>query len=589
MKYLISIILLLNFSCLIAQNETEITTKELNEHVSYLASDELKGRKPGTPEDLLSAEYIISQLKDAGLKLMGEDGFQTFEIVTDVELGELNTLSINGVRLQVNEDYIPYSYSANGAFKSKLVFAGYGFDLEDDTISWNDFENIDIQDKWVLVLTGNPDPDNENSAFQDFTKVRDKVFEAAYNGAAGVVFVSGSEWDPKDRLPSLYYDKAGGNESIPVIHITRKVGNTLFGKRGITIDSIEKKIKAVGHPVDIDLNADIEAVVDIQQKSVNTFNVIGMIEGNDPERKDEYIIVGAHYAHLGMGGPGSGSRCPDTLVVHNGADDNASGVAGVIELAGKMNTMDPARSIVFMAFGAEEMGLIGSHYYAKHPLLPNENLMAMVNFDMIGRLDTVERSIMVGGTGTSEESETLLKEIEAETDLNIAYSPGGFGASDHSSFYAQDIPVFYINSGVHQDYHTYKDDVEMINFEGQKEILDYSVYLIDKLANMDSALTFKESGPKNRTSGRMSLKVTLGIMPDFTSTENVGLGVGGVTPGRPADLAGMLKGDVIVAINGMPVKNIYEYMNRLKKLEPGQIITVDVMRDDKKIVLLVQL
>ena len=589
MKYLIAIFLLLNFSALIAQNKEEITVKELNKHVSYLASDELKGRKPGTPEDILSAEYIASQLKDAGLTLMAENGLQSFDVITDVELGEENTLSINGVPYKIFEDYIPYSYSATGSFSGDLVFAGFGFDIENDTLSWNDYAEIDVTDKWVLIMSGNPDPDNDNSVFLDYTKTRDKVFEAKDKGAAGVIFVSGSKWRPKDELPSLFYDKASGNEDIPVIQIKRSVGNVLFGKRAISIDSIENKIISAKQPQNIDMDVRIDASVDIQQKSVTTYNVIGMLEGSDPDFKDEYIIVGAHYDHLGMGGQGSGSRNPDTLVVHNGADDNASGVAGVIELAGKLSASDPGRSIIFMAFGAEEMGLIGSKYYVNNPLVPNDKVMAMVNFDMIGRLDPEEKSIMVGGTGTAIENLAILEELESETDLKIAYSSGGFGASDHSAFYGEDIPVFYLNTGVHQDYHTYNDDIEYINFEGQKEVLDYAALLLEVLANRDELLSFQESGPKNQNTGRMRLKVTLGIMPDFTSTDNNGLGVGGVTPGRPADQAGMLKGDIIVAINGMPVKNIYEYMNRLKKLEPGQIINVDVMRDGEKKVLLVQL
>ncbi len=589
MRYLLAFVLLLSFISLNAQNETEITVEELNQHVSYLASDDLKGRKPGTPEDLLSAKYIASQLRDAGLDLLAEDGLQSFEVITDVELGEENSLSINGIPLKIYEDYIPYSYSATGSFGGGLVFAGYGFDLENDTLSWNDYENIDVEDKWVLIMSGNPDPDNDNSMFLDYTKARDKVFEAKDKGAAGIVFVSGSNWRPKDELPSLFYDKVSGNEDIPVIHIKRSVGNMLMGKRGITIDSIENKIIMEKHSLNIDIDVIIEANIDIQQKRVNTYNILGMIEGSDPELKDEYIIVGAHYDHLGMGGPGSGSRNPDTLVIHNGADDNASGVAGVIELAGKLNSLNPERSIIFMAFGAEEMGLIGSKYYVDNPLVPNDKVMAMMNFDMIGRLDPEDKSIMLGGTGTAMENRSILEELESETDLNIAYSSGGFGASDHSSFYSEGIPVFYINTGVHQDYHTYKDDIEYINFTGQKEVLDYAALLIELLANRDEMLTFQESGPKNRDAGRMRLKVTLGIMPDFASSENEGLGVAGITKGRPADLAGMLKGDVIVAINGMPVKNIYEYMNRLKKLEPEQIITVDIIRDGEEIVLLVQL
>ena len=291
-----------------------------------------------------------------------------------------------------------------------------------------------------------------------------------------------------------------------------------------------------------------------------------------------------------MGGPGSGSREPDTEAVHNGADDNASGVAAIIEIAEKIQAEEEGwrRTIVVVAFSAEEMGLIGSKYFVENPIIDMDKVIAMFNFDMIGRLSD-EGSLAIGGTGTSLETEDILTEYLDEYDLKGSFSKEGFGPSDHAAFYAEDIPVFFISTGAHQDYHTPQDDAELINFPGEKLVADFSYAVIKEVANRDEALTYQEAGAKTRSSAGMRFKVTLGIVPDFTSTENNGLGVGGVRADGPAEKAGMQKGDRIVAMDGMEVTNIYDYMSRLKKLESGQIITVDVIRDDKKVVLLVQL
>ncbi len=331
----------------------------------------------------------------------------------------------------------------------------------------------------------------------------------------------------------------------------------------------------------------MNATTDVKQKKVETENILAFIEGN--ELKDEIIVLGAHWDHLGFGGPSSGSRMPDTVAVHYGADDNASGVAGIIEIAEKLATQkDLKRSVLIMAFGAEEMGLLGSNYFVENPLFELKQLKAMVNIDMIGRLKK-DNSLMIGGTGTSPESENILNSLNTDSTFAISMQQEGFGPSDHASFYAKDIPVFFLSSGAHPDYHTPFDTPDKINLEGTKSIADYTYNLMLNLINREENLTFKEAGPKQRANGSRRYKITLGIMPNFTSTENNGLGVDAVSKGGPAEAAGMKRGDRIVAINGMPVSNIYEYMSRLKKLEASTTATVDVIRNNEKVVLLVNL
>jgi len=593
MKKLIStlIIVLFNLSLLFAQaiEEPEITTTELKEHIEYLASDSIKGRKPGTPGGLLSAEYIKNRFTEMGLKPLADDCFQYFEIVTEVSLGDNNSLKIGDYSAKPNEDYIPYSFSSNGKLISQLAFAGYGFDLDLDSLKWNDYENIDVNGKWVMILRGDSEPDNPDSKFYDFVKARDKVLTAKDKGAAGVLLVSGIKFDETDKLVTLYYDKTKSGSGIPVLNIKRNIADKILEKSGKTIEQVENEIIETQKPLSFAIPCELFAETETLQHKVKTQNVIAVLEGNDPILKDQYIIVGGHYDHLGMGGYGSGSRMPDTVAVHNGADDNASGIAGIIEIAEKLAAQNNnKRSIIFMAFGGEEMGLLGSKYFVNNPLVDLKNINAMVNIDMIGRLNESNK-ILIGGTGTSIEAETILNNNVKEIDINLSFSPEGFGPSDHASFYSENIPVFFISTGAHEDYHTPFDDIDKINFEGQKAISDYLVNVIEDLSRRDSTLTFQEAGPKKNTNFRGRLKVTLGIMPDFTSTDLKGLGVGGVRPDGPAKKGGMQKGDLIIAVDGKSVENIYDYMNRLKKLKPGQIITVDIIRNDEKKVLLIQL
>ena len=308
--------------------------------------------------------------------------------------------------------------------------------------------------------------------------------------------------------------------------------------------------------------------------------------------KNEYIIIGGHYDHLGMGGKNSGSRKPDTIAVHNGADDNASGVASVIEIAEKFASLKTPtkRSIIFIAFGAEEIGLLGSAYFTNNPLIDLSKIYAMLNLDMVGKLDKEKPTLTIAGTGTAIEFEEFLKKYDSKTNIKFALSASGFGASDHSSFYSKNIPILFFNTGAHQDYHTPEDDTEFINFEGQKQISDIIYEIAFELAESKETLTFQETN-ESQSKGKYSrnFKVTLGIMPGFGDTENKGLRVDGVSKGRPAEIGGMKKGDIITAIDGKPILNIYDYMERLGECKEGQIINVDVNRKDEKIVLRIQL
>lgn len=569
----------------------EITKAELREYIEFLASDSLKGRLSGTPEGLVAAQYIGNKLQQFGFTPIADNGYQYFDVVTEVIAGDKNSIEFGDFMGTLNDNFIPYNYSANQTLEANVIFAGYGFDIETDNIKWNDYKDLDITGKWILILRADPELKNPDSEFIRYSNERSKVLTAKDNGAAGVLFVSGYELDKKDELSKLGKDQTESNLGIPAFHIKRDIADKILSKSGKTIADLEKQLNKNMLPGSFDCNIMLKATSDVSFKKVKTQNVVAMLPGNDPILKDEFIVIGGHYDHLGMGGTSTSSRMPDSIAVHFGADDNASGIASIIEIAEKLadNKSHLQRSVIIIAFGAEEIGTIGSKFFTSNPVVDLKQIKAMVNIDMVGRLKE-SKDLFVGGVGTSVESENILNKLVEGRDLNLGISYNGFGPSDHSAFYVEDIPVFFFSTGAHGDYHTPFDVIDKLNFEGLKVLTDYIYDLSIEILNRDQVLTFQESGPKGKsTEPSRGSKVKLGIMPNFGKSDNNGLRIDGVTPGGTAYKGGLLKNDVIVAIEGKSIHNIYEYMSRMGALKPGQTITVDVMREGKKEVFIVQL
>lgn len=328
-----------------------------------------------------------------------------------------------------------------------------------------------------------------------------------------------------------------------------------------------------------------------------THNIIAVLPGKDKRLKHEYIVVGSHYDHLGLGGKDSGSRRPDTLAVHPGADDNASGDAVVLELAKYFKKNRSPRSIIFMFFGAEEQGLVGSkefvewmkHADAQRINLPatKDGIVAMVNLDMVGRMR--DNALSVSGTGTSTEFQKMAEQVAELTKLNVTCTPDGYGASDQASFVAADIPVLFLTTGGHMEYHTPDDLPLTLNYDGMQQTLDYSKELITRLVNMPQTPDFINV-PSSNTMSHAQFKVTLGLMPDVMGASRIpGLRADIVVAGKPAHNAGIRSGDIIQEIDGKPVKDINEYMERLSELEPGTTIPVKVLRGEEVLVFQVNL
>jgi aminopeptidase YwaD len=498
-------------------------------------------------------------------------------------------LSVNGTNYIPDKDFMPIGFSSNTGLESEVFFIGYGFNINTDSLKWNDFKGVDVKGKWVMILRADPEADNNKSFFVPFSGDRDKALLAKDQGAAGVLMVSGPAFDPEDAFEPL--GSGDFSVGIPVLRIKREVADVILSKSKTTIQSLEKKLNDTRKPTVFATKVTLKGKSEIVRETTNTRNVVMILPGEDEQLKNEYIIFGAHFDHLGMGGTGSSSRAVDTVGVHHGADDNASGIAMMLELVEKFAKTKGShkRSIICVAFTGEEEGLLGSKHFTDEPGIDLSKVNAMINLDMVGRLNETN-NLQIYGTGTATGLKDLIYSKSDTSVIKLTMLDEGYGPSDHSSFYLKNIPVLFYSTGAHLDYHTPSDTWEKINYTGMVRISNLIFSVAEELATSSARLQFKESGPKVETVryGR-GKGVTLGIMPDFAGVIKNGLRADFVTPGKPAALGGMQKGDIITFINGKPVNNIQDYMFRMKQIKHGQTITVEVLRNDKKVVLLIQL
>ena len=549
------------FHIIVTAQNSGVKIDKLESHIYILASDSLSGRFPGTTGDTITFEYIKKQFTETG---ENNYEYQEFSIPLGIKAGKNNYIFQINKRIAINDEFVVYPFSATTKLESELYFCIDYSKFMGTTADTSTFvleELSKLKSKWVIV-----DLKNKNNK----SNPRDIAQYFADKGAGGIVFLS--EREKLDLVDTITIMPDQGRLRIPVILVGGKL---------------------IGYILDLNLNKQkFHAQTEILAVRTTTFNIFTVVKGNNPNLNNEYILIGAHYDHLGQGGFGSSSRRPDTHATHYGADDNASGVASMLELLRivRLNKDKLNRSYIFIAFGAEERGLLGSKYFADGLRTPNDSIVTMINLDMVGRLKP-DKSLQIGGTGTSLEADSLLRFINADLGFKLVFNPEGYGPSDHAPFYAKDIPVFFISTGAHSDYHTPDDRPEKINFEGLSLVTEYVYNLILELDQMPNRLKFKDSGPKTSSEARHggTRKVSFGIMPDFAATEINGLRVEIVTPGKPAFLAGMKNGDIIKAINGNPVKDIQEYMYRLGQLNPNEQVTVDIDRNGELLVLIIQL
>lgn len=572
-------------------DDAEITSGEIKQHITFLASDDLKGRYTGSEGAVTAANYIKDQFEESGLKpFFGKDYFQKYDFISGLELTDDNSLSFDiagdETEPKLNEDYTVLYFSDAASESGNVVFAGYGISAPE--LKYDDYKDIDVKGKIVLVLRYSPDVDNPHSEFDKYAELRYKAKNAQEKGAAGLILVNGYiPKDDEDKLVRLHYDNAPAVKDLPAVQIKRTVAEKLFKSQNIDLKALQEKINADNTPASFefrDLEADI--TTGIRQAKKPGINVAGYIEGSDEVLKNEYIVIGAHYDHIGMGETGSLYRGEDTQI-HNGADDNASGTTGVLELAEKFsaNKDKLKRSVIFVTFSGEELGLLGSAHFVQNLSVPAKSIIAMINMDMIGRMNE-DNNLIIYGTGTSPQWKDLLNKHN-EYSFRLSFNDEGFGPSDQSSFYAKEIPVLFFFTGTHTDYHRPSDDIDKIEAEKEEKILKF-IYAVTEEVNTSESRPAYVNVPRKDTGGAMRFKVYVGTIPDYGSLAE-GFKITGVSEGSPAQKAGLKGGDIIVEFGGKKVSNIYDYMYAMNSFAPGDVVDVLVKRDKEEIKLKVEL
>ena len=544
--------------------------------VAWLADDAREGRGVGT-EGLVAAEtWLAERFAELGLEPAGEDGyFQTFEVPVRIEVGEGTGLLLSqdgsGTIELSSDDYVVAAFSASGDLEAEIVPVGYGISADD--LTHDDYEGKDVQGKIVAVRRFVPAGARfeEQANQRRYGDLRYKAFNAREHGAAGVLIVdlpelaAGEEMPDEAVLPSLKVD-ADGDAGLPVLILRRKVGKKFFTG-------------------DQPMRAHLTTEVEVQHATAR--NVIGRVpaapKGDRAAPRHGAILVGAHFDHLGFGG--SGSLEPDVEEPHNGADDNASGTAGLMEIARElMERRDQLeRDVWIVAFSGEESGLVGSTSFTRNPPggLDIEGLVAMVNLDMVGRLEEGRLSVL--GGDSAEEWDDLVPALCEEAELDCELGGDGYGPSDQTPFYAAGIPVLHFFTGAHDDYHRSTDDSDKINAEGIDQIAGVVADLALQVASREEGLTYVQAEAPASGGDMRSFGASLGTIPDYVGDDRPGVLLAGARPGSAAEKAGIQRGDLLVALGDREIRNIYDFVYILRSARPGDTTHAVIIRDEERL------
>ena len=577
----------------------------------FLAGEECEGRGLETEGIKKAAQLVADTFKEAGLKPAGTDGyFQPFPVFT----GKASRGSNNSLRLQpagdgkvrsaaLDGDFVPLA--GDGKTEGELVFAGYG--ITAPALKYDDYAGLDVAGKWVVVLRRTPRADDTDKPFDPapdsaFGTLSAKLATAVANKAAGVIFVNDRSYGKADDRPIEVGTLPAGN-TLPALHLKRATLDTLLPE-GKTLAAVEAGIDADTKPNSFPLAWAAAAEVSFTRPSLACRNVVGVLEGSGP-LADETVVVGAHYDHLGRGEGGrmASRDAAPAGKLHYGADDNASGTTGLLELARRFGAVKNrvGRRVVFIAFSAEERGLFGSLHYCKEPTFPLDKTVFMLNMDMIGRAapatdapkdGPAKDRLVVYGTGTGAGLDAATDLFNARVGFNVIKVPTGSGPSDHESFFLKKVPVLFFFTGTHRDYHTPADTPDKVNLAGLVRAVDFAQLLTEHFAAVLERPKFEATKggwydpteDKPRKSGRGG-GPRLGIMPGNYEEADGGVLVEDVTPGGAAEAAGLKKGDRIVGLAGKPVKNIKGYMAAMAPLKAGVAIEAEVVRGDQKLTL----
>lgn len=548
------------------------------ELATALAGDEMEGRGVGTRGLQRAADLLERRFRAAGFRDVAQE---PFTVATGVALGADNALG----DLVVEEGFVPLGFSSDGAFEGEIVFAGYGIRAPD--LGYDDYAGLDVAGKVVLAMRYEPGEEDEASIFDGkrasrWSDLRHKAKTARDLGAAALILVSPARSeDEPDKLPPLARLGPTSRAGLPVLQVTRAVAE---GWLGASLVTIQRDIDSGPRPASRALGRSIGGRADVDPIEATVANVVGVVPGQGA-LADEVVVVGAHYDHLGLGG--HGSMRPDVEAIHNGADDNASGTAAMVCAAAALVREPPVtgdaagrRTVVVVAFTAEEIGLGGSDAYTTSPRRPLEDTVAMVNLDMVGRVR--DGQLQVLGTDSAAEWSTLLAPLGQAHGLTLAMGGDGYGPSDQTSFYEEKIPVVHLFSGAHAEYHTPDDDASTLNVEGGSRVVGLTADLLRSLVTRGDRLTYQpsSSGPLVAGDSR-GYGAWLGTIPDYSamSASEGGVLLSDVRTGGPADLAGLRGGDRIVGMAGGTVENLYDMTFVLRDHKPGETIPVVVIRD----------
>ena len=504
----------------------KVVVANLQKHIHYLADDNLEGRRAGTNGEKLAQEYISNEFQQIGIQPKGSEGFfQAFEIYDGKQINSSTYFIINGMELNSPKEFFPFPFSPNISIEALASVAVQEIDMP-----WF----FDLKDQ-LEENKNNPHFDLNDFIIQNAKKAKGK-------GASSIILYNTSSTDDQ-----LQFNSKNRTEilEIPVVYVSKEIAKKYFLDQEATLDF---KIK-----------------ININEKKRIGHNVIGYIDNGAATT----VILGAHFDHLGYGEDGNSMLRTGEKLIHNGADDNASGTAATIELARKLkNSKNKQNNFLFIAFSAEELGLNGSKYFTEHPTIDLKNVSYMINMDMVGRLNDSTKVLTVGGYGTSPVWGSIINANEKNFPFVIKIDSSGTGPSDHTSFYRKDIPVLFFFTGLHSDYHKPSDDFDKINYYGELRIVNYISKIISSPELQNQKIAFTKTRETQTSSSMRSGSVTLGIMPDYTFP-GTGVRCDGVSEGRPAQKAGLMTGDVIIQIGDFNVSSMESYMLTLGKFKKG--------------------
>ena len=561
--------------------------------VEFLASDELEGRMTGSAGAEQAADYIAEHLRQIGLAPIGaDDFFHEFEFTAGMTPIEAQTsLAIGDRAFQAESNFRPLSFSADGVVEGEVVFAGYGLSVPGGLgEGYDSFADVDLTDKIALVLRYIPEAvaAERRQVLNRYAGLRYKALLARERGAKALLVVTGPNSPGSGALVPMRFDNSMADSGIVAMSVDTTVAEHLFALADKDLAAIQTNLDQEHPHAEGSFALGVTAAVSVGLDRVEKpdRNVVALLPptptAGDTPPLDEYVLVGAHYDHIGRGATGSLADKDEQGEIHNGADDNASGTAVVMRLAEMLATSETRRrGIVFALWSGEELGLVGSSRFAADPVVPLANVAAYVNFDMVGRLR--DNQLIMQGVGSSSIWRGLLERRNVPAGFNLTLQDDPYLPTDSTSFYPKNIPVLSFFTGSHTDYNRPSDDADTLNYPGMARIAQFAAAVVEDLANRDPRPDYVtvEQAPGGQ-GGRDTLRAYLGTIPDY-ATEGNGVPLSGVRGGGPADLAGLRGGDVIVEFAGQTIANIYDYTYALDAVRIGEPITVVVMRDGERL------